>query len=195
MPGPKSTVSMKDVAALAGVSVGTVSNVLNAPERVTAATRDRVDQAIDKLGWVRNESARQLRAGRSRSIGMVVMDVANPFFTDIAASVEEYCEEFGYSVQLGNSAQRSEREAAQLALFDQARVRGVLLVPLQEVGSQVVQMRRRGIPVVIVDRVGNASDSCSVAVDDVEGGRLAVQHLLDQGHTKIAFVGGPGSLQ
>ena len=79
----KPSVSMKDVAALAGVSLGTVSNVVNSPGLVSDQTRQRVQPAIAKLGWVPNESARQLRAGRSRSIGMVVMDIANPFFTDL----------------------------------------------------------------------------------------------------------------
>ena len=106
MPSPRPSISMKDVAALAGVSLGTVSNVLNSPALVSDATRSRVEKAIAKLGWVRNESARQLRAGRSRSIGMVVMDIANPFFTDIVSGVEDYVHDLGYSVQLGNSAQQ-----------------------------------------------------------------------------------------
>ena len=111
----KSSVSVKDVAALAGVSVGTVSNVINSPDVVSAATRQRVEDAIAKLGWVRNESARQLRAGRSRTIGMVVMEIANPFFTDIVAGVEDYVEDLGYTVQLGNSAEQVTREAASWA--------------------------------------------------------------------------------
>ena len=113
----KSSVSVKDVAALAGVSVGTVSNVINSPDVVSAATRQRVEDAISKLGWVRNESARQLRAGRSRTIGMVVMEIANPFFTDIVAGVEDYVEDLGYTVQLGNSAEQVEpRSRASRAL-------------------------------------------------------------------------------
>jgi LacI family transcriptional regulator, galactose operon repressor len=76
-------ISMKDIAALAGVSIGTVSNVLNAPTVVAEGTRERVERAIAKLGWVRNESARQLRAGQSMSVGMIVMDIANPFFADV----------------------------------------------------------------------------------------------------------------
>jgi LacI family transcriptional regulator, galactose operon repressor len=171
MPSRRPTVSMKDVAALAGVSVGTVSNVLNSPALVSDATRARVEKAIAKLGWVRNESARQLRAGRSRSIGMVVMDVANPVFTDIVSGVEDYVHDRGYSVQLGNSAQQVEREAAHLRLFEQHRVRGLLLAPIKDVGQQVVELRRHGIPVVIVDRAGEDAPYCSVAVDDVEGGR------------------------
>jgi LacI family transcriptional regulator len=187
----KSTVSMKDVAALAGVSLGTVSNVLNSPALVSEATRSRVEDAIAKLGWVRNESARQLRAGRSRSIGMVVMDVANPFFTDIVRGVEDYVHRLGYTLQLGNSAQQTEREAAHLQLFGQHRVRGVLFAPIKQAGQQVVELRRQGIPVVIVDRASENAPYCSVAVDDVEGGRLAVDHLVAQGHRHIAFVGGP----
>jgi LacI family transcriptional regulator len=191
MPSAKSTVSMKDVAALAGVSVGTVSNVLNAPDKVSEVKRARVEDAIAKLGWVRNESARQLRAGRSRSIGMIVMDVANPFFTDIVSGVEDTIHGLGYTVQLGNSAQRPEREAAHLTLFEQHRVRGLLLAPIGGVGQQVLELRRRGIPVVIVDQGNDDAPYCSVAVDDVQGGRLAVSHLVSEGHSRIAFVGGP----
>ena len=77
----------------------------------------------------------------------------------------------------------------------QQRVRGVLLAPIWSLDERVRQLRLRGIPVVLLDRAGNVSDFCSVKVDDVEGGRLAVQHLLEQGHTRIAVVGGPGKLQ
>jgi LacI family transcriptional regulator len=123
------------------------------------------------------------------------MDVANPFFTDIVSGVEDYVHNLGYSVQLGNSAQQTEREAAHLKLFEQHRVRGLLFAPISEVGQRVVEMRGHGIPVVIVDRTAKDAPYCSVAVDDVEGGRLAVGHLVAQGHRKIAFVGGPVSIQ
>ncbi len=185
---------MKDVATLAGVSIGTVSNVLNSPDLVAVPTRERVQQAIDKLGWVRNESARQLRAGRSRSIGMVVMDISNPFFTDVVLGAEDCFAAVGYAVHVGNSAQLAERELAHLALFEQQRVRGVLVAPITALTDRLTELRRRGIAVVVVDRVGTTTASCSVGVDDVEGGRLAVEHLVDQGHRRIAFVGGPDSL-
>jgi len=168
----KASVSMKDVAALARVSLGTVSNVVNSPELVSEATRERVEVAITKLGWVPNESARQLRAGRSRSIGMVVMDIANPFFTDVLLGVEDYVLERGYSVQVGNSASQPGRESDQLRVFEQQRVRGVLCAPIWGVNDRVDDLRRRGIPVVLVDRAGDDSGFCSVSVDDVEGGRL-----------------------
>ncbi|MBO0806883.1 MAG: LacI family DNA-binding transcriptional regulator, partial [Actinobacteria bacterium] len=93
-------VSIREVAALAGVSVGTVSNVLNRPDIVAGPTRDRVQAAIKQLGFIRNESARHLRAGRSRTIGLVVLDVANPFFTDVARGVEDEASESGLAVIL-----------------------------------------------------------------------------------------------
>jgi LacI family transcriptional regulator len=185
---------MKDVAALARVSVGTVSNVLNSPELVAEATRERVLLAIEKLGWVRNESARQLRVGHSRSIGMVVMDIANPFFADVVRGAEGVLYDQGYSVHIGNSDQRPDREATLLHHFQQDRVRGLLFAPIGPSAQLAVPLRQRGIPVVMVDRAVGVTDFCSVGMDDVEGGRLAIAHLLDQGHRRLAFVGGPGSL-
>ena len=194
MAARKATVSMKDVAALAGVSLGTVSNVLNSPDIVAEPTRRRVELAIAKLGWIPNEPARQLRAGRSRSIAMVVMDIANPFYTDLVLGAENCVQERGYSVQVGNSSQDATVKALN-CWFSCSKGFGGALAPIWGLDERVSQLRLRGIPVVLLDRSGNASDFCSVSVDDVEGGRLAAEHLLDQGHRKIALVGGPGSLQ
>lgn len=185
---------MKDVAALAGVSVGTVSNFLNQPDIVTEATRRRVQDAIDKLGWVRNESARQLRGGRSFSIGLAVMDIANPFFTDLTRGVEDVAEHAGYSVLLGNSAGMPARETRHLELFGQQRVSGVVLAPIGE-DPQVQALHRFDIPVVIADRLINSSGHCTVSVDDFAGGQLAVAHLLEQGHTRLAVAGGSSDLR
>jgi LacI family transcriptional regulator len=190
----RSSTSMKDVAALAGVSLGTVSNVVNSPEMVSSATRERVERAIAKLSWVPNESARHLRAGRSSVISMVVMDIGNPFFTDVVRGVEDFVHERGYNVQTSNSAGLGRREAEQLRVLEQQRVGGVLWAPVSGPSESADSLRRRGIPVVIVDRAGDGSGYCSVSVDDVEGGRLAVEHLLSLGHTSIAVVGGPSSL-
>src|ERR1700712_692237 len=144
------SVSMKDVATLAQVSVGTVSNVINHPQGVSDPTRKRVLDAIAKLGWVPNQAARQLRNGRSRSIGLVVMDAANPFFTDLARGVEEVADKAGYSVLLGNSAQSRHRENRHLELLGQQRVSGVVFAPIGD-DIQVDVLRRFGIPVVIAD--------------------------------------------
>ncbi|GAA5146871.1 LacI family DNA-binding transcriptional regulator [Nocardioides marinquilinus] len=188
---PARPASVKDVAAAAGVSLGTVSNVLNRPDRVTAATRERVEQAMARLGFVRNESARQLRVGRSETLGYVLLDARNPFFIDVATGIEEAAGEAGLSLVLTNSGQRAEREAAHLDLFEKQRVQGLLVTPVDPDAPVLDRVRDRGTPVVLVDRTRASRDFCSVAVDDVLGGRLAVQHLVDRGHRRVAFVGGP----
>src|SRR3954447_12291277 len=144
--------SIREVATRAGVSVGTVSNVLNRPEVVSPATRDRVLGAIADLGFVRNESARQLRAGRSRTIGLVVLDIANPFFTDVARGVEDVANEQGLAVILCNSDDRPEKEAAYLDVLAEQRVQGVLITPTAEISPNLEQLRRTGVPVVLLDR-------------------------------------------
>ena len=186
---------MKDVAAVAGVSIGTVSNVLNRPELVSEATRLRVRAAIDQLGFVRNETARQLRAGRSRTIAYVVMDASNPFFNDVARGVEDTARAEGMAVYLCNSNQDAEREREYLERLREQRVQGVLITPIDPTGDRLAEMPARGTPVVLVDCPARDDTMCSVAVDDILGGRLAAQHLLETGHERIAFVGGPMTVQ
>ena len=186
------TTGVKDVARHAGVSVGTVSNVLNRPETVSEPTRRKVLRAINELGYIRNESGRHLRAGQSRTLAYLVLDATNPFFTDVARGVEEVARDCGMAVYLCNSDSDASRQADYLGLLAEQRVRGVLITPVDQDTSDLDPLVRRGIPVVLVDRA--AGDSwCSVGVDDVEGGALAVTHLLERGHRRIAFVGGPMS--
>jgi LacI family transcriptional regulator len=174
--------------------VGTVSNVLNRPDTVSEGTRQRVLDAIATLGFVRNESARHLRAGRSRTIGLVVLDIANPFFTDVARGVEEIANAEGLAVILCNSDDRPAKESAHLDVLAEHAVQGVLITPTAELSPALDALRERGVPVVLVDRRAAGSDQCSVAVDDVLGGRLAADHLLERGHRRIAFVGGASGL-
>ncbi|MDX6205901.1 MAG: LacI family transcriptional regulator [Frankiales bacterium] len=184
-------ISVKDVAARAEVSVGTVSNVLNRPERVSPETRERVSAAIAELGFVRNESARHLRAGSSRTVGLVVLDVANPFFTDVARGVEDTASAAGLAVILCNTDEKSTKEDAYLELLEEQRVRGILITPAEAISDRLTELRRRGTPVVLLDRKAPGRDQCSVSVDDRKGGDLAVSHLISAGHRRIAFIGGP----
>jgi len=184
-------VSVKDVAARAGVSVGTVSNVLNRPDQVAPETRERVSAAIAELGFVRNESARHLRAGSSRTVGLVVLDVANPFFTDVARGVEDTASAAGLAVILCNTDEKRAKEDAYLEVLEQQRVRGILITPADVISNRLLELRRRGTPVVLLDRKAVGRDQCSVSVDDRKGGDLAVTHLLESGHRRIGFIGGP----
>jgi LacI family transcriptional regulator len=188
-------VSIREVAALAGVSVGTVSNVLNRPDVVAESTRSRVQAAIKTLGFIRNESARQLRAGRSRTIGLVVLDVANPFFTDVARGVEDEASDSGLAVILCNSDDKQLKESRYLELLEEHRVQGILITPVSGADERLARLQRRGTPVVLVDSRSPSGGQCSVSVDDVLGGDLAVSHLLEAGHERIAFIGGPMSIR
>ena len=183
--------SIKDVAVHAGVSVGTVSNVLNHPSRVSSATVTRVQTSISELGFVRNDAARQLRAGESRTIALLVFDAANPFFTALARGAEDAATEEGYSVILANSSESQDREHSYLDLFEEQRVRGILVSPYGDVEERLSALKKFGIPSVLVDRVSEKQLFSSVSVDDHAGGSIAAKHLLSLGRTKLGFVGGP----
>lgn len=185
---------VRDVAALAGVSPGTVSNALNHPGKVSADTLARIEAAIQELGFVRNDAARQLRAGNNRSVGMIVLDIANPFFTDLARGVEDPLAVEKRPLILGNSSQDPEREQSYLNLFEEQRVSGLLITPVGNVLDRLRRLRDRGTCVVIVDRLSRAKEFSSVSVDDKLGGQLAVDHLLSAGRKRIAFIGGPFGL-
>ncbi len=192
MTGPA---GIKEVAERANVSVGTVSNVLNRPHLVRSATRARVVAAMQELGFVRNESARQLRAGSSRIVAYVFLDAANPFFTEVARGAEEASRDSGLALVMCNSNGEASRETEYLDLLLQQRVHGVLITAVDYEGALIRSLPARGVPVVLVDRrASDAKDWCSVGVDDIRGGELAVSHLREQGHDRIAFVGGPMSI-
>ncbi|MDD0859893.1 LacI family DNA-binding transcriptional regulator [Arthrobacter alpinus] len=183
--------SIKDVATHAGVAVGTVSNVLNNPERVAEKTRTRVQSSIAELGFVRNDVARQLRAGHSRTIGLIVLDIGNPFFSSVSRAAEDAAAEDGNAVVLGNSGHDEQREMHYIDLFEEQRVRGVLISPVAENSSRLTALAARGTKVVLVDSASNSGEFSSVSVDDISGGYLAMKHLLDIGRRRLAFVAGP----
>jgi LacI family transcriptional regulator len=189
------SVSVRDVARKAGVSVGTVSNVLNSPDKVAEKTVVKVQHAIRALGFVRNDAARQLRAGKSRSIGLLVLDVRNPFFTDVARGAEEAAAEHNMSILLTNSDENHDREKQLLSLFEEQRVAGVLVSPVSSDLSDLSRARDRGTPIVLVDRQSKDKSLSSVAVDDVAGGFMAISHLIETGRKRIMFSGGPLSIQ
>src|SRR5438874_3350652 len=187
--------SIREGEKRAGVSLGTVSNVLNRPEIVALETRQKVQQAIAEIGFVRNDSARQLRAGRSQHIGLIVLDVANPFFTEVARGVEDLANQAGYVVILCNADDSVEKESHYLHVLEEQRTRGVLITPVQNDASYLQRFRQQGIAVVLLARPSRIKELCSVAVDDVRGGEIAAAHLIEQGHERIAFVHGPLSIR
>lgn len=182
--------SIKDVADSAGVSVGTVSNVLNHPERVSPATLTEVNRVISEISYVPNDAARQLRAGQSSMIGMIVPDITNPFFTGILRGVEDAAADIELSLIVGDSADSEQRQESYANLFEKQRVRGLLLSPVGILPNRLSQMSERGTPVVLVDHDGTEAGVSCVSVDDVAGGYAATRHLLEAGARRIGFLAG-----
>ncbi|MCT9819789.1 LacI family transcriptional regulator [Microbacterium sp. W1N] len=182
-------VGIKDVAARAGVSISTVSNALNRPETVSDALAARVRTAVDELAYVPLQAAQQLRAGRSGLLGMTVINIANPFFAAMVAGAESAAADGGVRILVGNSGDDAARERDHLELFERVQVDGVLISPYGTMNGALENLRRRGIPVVLVDAVDDAGELDSVSFDDVAGGRLAAQHLIDIGRRRLAFLG------
>jgi LacI family transcriptional regulator len=187
--------SITEVARRAGVAVGTVSNVLNHPERVAPAKREKVLTVIRELGFVRNDAARQLRAGQSRTIGLIVLDAGNPFFTDVARSAEDEAMKRGNLVVLGNSGHDPVREARYIDSFEEQRVLGLLISPAGAILDRLDALRDRGVIPILVDRMEDPDKYSSVAVDDIAGGYLAARHLIDQGRRRLAYISGPGGIR
>ncbi len=189
--GRRRRVSRGDVAAYAGVSDGTVSHVLNHPDRVRPATRERVEAAISELGFVRDEAARHLRAGYSTTIGLMLLDAWNPGFMEIARGVEDRTASEQWTVLMSNSARDTNREQRYLREYAERRVAGLLVIPNDEVSKADHKLRHDDIPMVLIDRAEQGPDRLSVAVDDLVGGRLQADHLRGLGHQRIAYVGNP----
>jgi len=182
----KHDIGFAAVARLAGVSNATVSNTLNRPEIVAPATRERVLAAIDELDFVPNRAAATLRQGTNRLIGLVIPDIVNPFYAAITRGVTEAAAEHGYTVALCVSHDDPDLELQHFEMLAEHRAAGALVAPLSADASRLAQLRRVGSRLVLMDRTAPAGTGCSVAIDDVHGGELAVSHLLaihDAAHT------------
>jgi LacI family transcriptional regulator len=183
-------VSIRDVAQRADVSIGTVSKYLNAPQRVAPDTKKRISKAIRDLGYVRNEAARQLRAGESRTLAFVALELNNPFFGDVADAMERRAAQNGLFLFIVSSNGNPEREGQYIEMFVQQRVYGVILASGMTRERELDLLFTRRIPTVLVDAYGSSDRFSSTSVDDFLGAERAVTHLIEQGCRSIAFVGG-----
>jgi LacI family transcriptional regulator len=181
---------MKEVAAVAGVSLSTVSRVVNG-EEVRADLAARVQDAVEMLGYRRDHTASTLRrADRlSATIGLIIDDVGNPFFSLVHRGVEEVAREHGVIVFVGSSDEDAEREHELADAFGARGVDGLILVPSGTDQSYLQRERRAGVGIVFVDRPPRLIDADAVLSDNAAGARLAVAHLVAAGHRRIGFLG------
>jgi LacI family transcriptional regulator len=181
---------MRDVAKAADVSLKTVSRVVNDEGGVRPETAERVHEAIAALGFRRNDMARVLRQGRSsRTLGLVIEDVANPFYSAITRAVEEMARSRGYLVIAGSSDEDPERERDLVRTLCERRVEGLLIVPAGDDHRFLLPDLRMGMAVVFMDRPPGHIEADTILIDNVGGARRATEHLLEQGHRRIGMVG------
>lgn len=186
---------IRDVAEHAGVSVGTVSHVLNHPDKVSATTIARVRASIEALGFVRDANASSLAAGGSRSIGLVVIDLGNSMFVDVALGAQEMATDAGLNLLLAASQDDFALQGRNVDFFDEARVAGLLLAPMQDSSGQTSRLLARGRPVILVNYDPGDDDVCSVIVDNEQVGYLAGRHMIERGCQRLMFVHGDLAMQ
>lgn len=185
--------TIKDVALQAGVSVTTVSHVVNDTRHVSAKVRERVELAIRELGYVPNAMARSLKSNTTSTLGMLIPNSSNPYFAEIVRIVEDRCFGAGYTLVLCNTDDEPRRQSVYLQVLAERRIDGLIVVSTgaDEDDSLATQLRGLRIPTVLVDRE-IADPACDlVETAHMQGGLLAVRHLLSLGHKRIACIGGP----
>ncbi|MCT9141573.1 LacI family DNA-binding transcriptional regulator [Streptomyces violarus] len=181
--------TMKDVAARAGVGLKTVSRVVNGEPGVTPETEQRVQEAIDALGFRRNDSARVLRKGRTASIGLVLEDLADPFYGPLSRSVEEVARAHGALLINGSSAEDPEREQELVLALCARRVDGLVVIPAGDDHRYLEPELKAGVATVFVDRPAGHIEADVVLSDNFGGARGGVAHLIAHGHRRIGFIG------
>lgn len=183
--------TIRQVAALAGVSIKTVSRVVNGAAYVSQATRRRVQRAIARLNYRPNALARGLVTGRSRSLGLVIADVVNPFFPPLVRAVEDAAAARGYNVILCDTDEDAGRERAAISVLLERQVDGLILCASRVPEGYLRALADDRIPLMLVNRVVGHLRTAAVVADGVAGGRAATEHLLALGHRRIAYLAGP----
>lgn len=154
----------------------------------------RIQRAIDELGYVANDAARTMRTGVSRTIGILLQELGAPSNSQVREGAELRAAKAGFAVIASNSAGSEQRQQGYLDLFEAQRVAGMVVAPVGDIEERIRSLQKRGVVVVSLGRPADSTRCSSIAVDDFEGGRLAVSHLIETGHQRLAFVGGPLSM-
>jgi LacI family transcriptional regulator len=188
--------SLTDVAKKAGVSIATVSRVINESDKVTDQTRNKVKGIMEELGYFPNRVARRLRqkGGRRHLLGLILPDIQNPFNAEMARGIEDVAYANQFAVLLCNSDEDLVKESFYIDVMRAESVDGVILPPIQESDAAVLKLIERGMPVVVVDRALKSTNVDTVEIDNFLGAYEAVEHLLKLGHKRVAIISGPTNI-
>jgi len=186
-----SDITIRDVAEATGFSVNTVSRALNEKPDVSAETKRVILESVGKLGYRPNKHAPALRGTKTQTIGVIVADISNPFFAAVVKGVEQAARQRNWSIILGNTDEKYEKEEEVIRTMLAERVDGLLLAPTQTNKGTIMDLKASGFPFVLLGRHFDDLDTDYVVTDDVQGGFLATEHLISLGRERIAMINGP----
>ncbi|MEA1964691.1 MAG: LacI family DNA-binding transcriptional regulator [Candidatus Aerophobetes bacterium] len=187
-------ITIKDIARVAGVSIATVSTALNDRSGVGADTKLRVLAVAEKLGYEPNILARSLVTKKTHTIGLIISDISNPFFTRVVRGIEDVANENGFNLILCNTDEEGQKEKAYLRILQGKQVDGLIIISTEKNSNHIKSLVENNIPLVLLDRKLEGLQVDSVVVDNVEGSRKATSHLIKLGHRKIGIIHGPETI-
>lgn len=183
--------TIRDVAELAGVHPSTVSRVINDDSRISEKTKNKVLLIIKKLGYTPNAIARGLKTKKTYTLGMLIPDITNPFFAEIARGVEDEANKNNFNVILCNTDDKSKKERIYLEILKGKRVDGLILATAHIKDKSILELEKKKFPYILVSRNIEGLDKNCVIVDDVVGGIMVTEYLIKLGHRRIAHITGP----
>ena len=186
--------TIKDVAARAGVALGTASRVLTGSPQTSAASRERVLRAAAELDYVANGPARSLRRAKTDVLGLIVSDIRNQFFSELAHAAEQEAGRHGYTVLLANANEDPALVDTYLRTFASQRIDGLLLSPQGTPSQRLADVQASGVPLVLLNRSAAGVDAPMIGSDNAAGVSAVLEWLRERGHRDVAFVGGPPSI-
>jgi len=181
----------KDVAELAGVHPSTVSRVINGDSRISEKTKERVLLVIKKLGYTPNAIARGLKTKRTYILGILVPDITNPFFAEIARGVEDAANKNNFNVILCNTDDKPKKERTYLEILMEKRIDGLILGTAHIQDKSILELEKKKFPYILISRNIERLDKNCIIIDDVAGGIMATEYLINLGHQRIAHITGP----
>lgn len=185
--------TIKDVAKKAGVAHTTVSRALRGSPLISPATTDRIQQIATEMGYHPSAAARSLKTNRSQTLGVIVSAIDDPFFSEILQGIDDVAQECGYSLFIAASQHSLQRERHIVSTMREQRVDGVILCSTPFSSEQSKQLRADEIPLVVINNQSAEDYRYSIYHDDLDGSRQVMHHLIDLGHTRIAYLGYPRS--
>jgi len=187
----KKRVTLKDIAEQTNYSINTISRALKDKNDISVETRQFIKKVANEIGYIPDEVARSLRSQKTKTIGIVLGDISNPFFGIVVKGIEDYVRKKGYNVIISNTEENYQIEEESIRILISKRIDGLIILPTQKDNADIKLLQERNIPFVLLGRYFKELDTNYIVCDEEKGGYSATKHLIDKGHKKILVISGP----